>query len=205
VDGIELEGLEVVLLKDNIKNEAVIKAINSGKYADNSLTKTVHVFAHGNPKEFYNETMKGNSTIKTGADLNNVLNQGSELWKNSDNKEGFTIVLHACRTGKFTTNKDGSSESPVAANISKSNEMEGVTIVAPDERVGFTAGGKEIGPQVTKNADANGDLKPGDKAVQSNKFGHWNSFINGFFFGQQQGNKKPEGKPQYSFDTKLNQ
>lgn len=80
-------------------------------------------------------------------------------------------------------------KSPVAVNILKSNEMEVVTNVALDERVGFTAGGKEIGPQVTKNIDANCDLKPGDKAVQSSKFGHWNSFINGFFFGQQQGNK----------------
>jgi hypothetical protein len=102
IDGRELEGLEVVLLKDSAHNKPVLKAANSGQYKDNPETKTIHVFAHENPKEFYNDfRAKGETTINSGAGLNKVLNQSSELWKNSESKEGFTIVLHACRTGKY--------------------------------------------------------------------------------------------------------
>ena len=62
IDGRELEGLEVILLKDSEHNKPVINAANNGNYADNPFTKTIHVFAHGNPSEFYNDNGK-NVTI----------------------------------------------------------------------------------------------------------------------------------------------
>ena len=86
IDGRELEGLEVVLLKDTEQNKPIINAANNGSYADNPFTKTVHVFAHGNPSAFYNEQVsqeekaRGLGTINSGSSLNNVLDS-SELWK----------------------------------------------------------------------------------------------------------------------------
>ncbi|NMR35682.1 hypothetical protein HIO71_16005, partial [Chryseobacterium aquaticum] len=197
VDGVELEGLEVVLVKDIKKNEPIIKAANNGLYKDNPNTKTIHVFAHGNPSAFYNETYKGETTINDGADLNNVLNQGSDLWKNSESKDGFTVVLHSCRVGRFTLDNEGNVVDPVASKISESKEMQGVTIIAPDERDGF-GGGKEVGPVVTTNANHNGDVKRGEKPNFSKTFGSWNSFQNGQRTNQQPGNTKPEGKDQRS-------
>ncbi|MBP1221755.1 3-coathanger stack domain-containing protein [Flavobacterium sp. 1355] len=198
IDGRELEGLEVVLLKDSAHNKPVLKAANSGQYKDNPETKTIHVFAHGNPKEFYNDFgAKGETTINSGAGLNKVLNQSSELWKNSESKEGFTIVLHACRTGKYTMDKNGKVVEPVADKISASKEMEGVTIVAPDQRDGFSADGKEIGPQATKNTDFNGDYLPGTKKEeqgrQTSTYGFWNTFVSGTLTQQTNGNQKPSG------------
>ncbi|SMO77477.1 hypothetical protein SAMN06265171_106276 [Chryseobacterium rhizoplanae] len=107
VDGRELEGLEVVLLKKSSYNNDIIDIANSGRYKDDPFTNTVHLFAHENPKEFYNETYEGETTINSGAALNNVLMQGSELWKNAKSHEGFTVVIHACRTGRVTTNEKG--------------------------------------------------------------------------------------------------
>ncbi|WP_053077126.1 DUF6443 domain-containing protein [Chryseobacterium sp. BLS98] len=200
VDGRELEGLEVVLTKDITIN----KVAHNGTYADNPNTKTIHVFAHGNPTEFYNENVSakekkaGLGTIKTGASLNNILNESSELWKNSESKEDFTIVLHSCRTGRYTLDNDGNVKDPVASEISKSQEMKGVTIIGPDERDGFSLNGKEIGPQVTKFTDNNGEYLPNtprdQHGKQTKQFGYWNSFKNGERTNKQPGNTKPAGR-----------
>jgi len=213
VDGRELEGLEVLLLKESKYNDPILKAANSGLYKDNPDTKTIHVFAHGNPSAMYNEKvtseqrLAGTGTIDTGAKLDNVLTQGSDLWKNSESKDGFTIVLHACRTGRYTLDKDGNVIDPVASKMSESKEMKGVTIVAPDERDGFTGSGKEIGPQVTKNTDHNGDYLPNtprsEHGKQTSQFGFWNSFQNGERTNKQPGNIKPEGQDQRSFWDKI--
>lgn len=212
IDGRELEGLEVVLLKDSEHNKPIIKAANNGSYADNADTKTIHVFAHGQPSAFYNENVTsaekkaGVGTINSGASLNNVLNQ-SDLWKNSESKEGFTIVLHSCRTGRTTTDKDGNKVESVAEKISGSKEMQGVTIIAPDQRDGFSAGGKEIGPQTTKNTDSNGDYLPGtsrsEQGRQTGTYGNWNSFQNGQRTDQQPGNTKPTGTDQRSLWNRI--
>ncbi|WP_027380934.1 hypothetical protein [Chryseobacterium daeguense] len=145
--------------------------------------------------------MKGETTIDDGTDLNNVLNQGSELWKNSKSHEGFTVVLHACRTGRCTVDKQGNVIDPVASEISESKEMNGVTIIAPDERDAFTANGKELGPRESTNVDHNGNPLPGKthKDIKStHKQGYWNSFQNGQRTNQQSGDTKPEGKDQRS-------
>ncbi|MDF2934499.1 MAG: repeat-associated core protein [Chryseobacterium sp.] len=202
IDARELEGLEAVLLKDTEHNKPIIKAANSGLYKDNPNTKTVHVFAHGNPKEFYNETYKGETTINDGADLNNVLNQSSNLWKNSESKEGFTVVIHSCRTGRTTTDKKGNAVESVAEKISASKEMKGVAIIAPDERDGFSKKGTEVGPQSTYSTDRNGDYLPNtprsEQGRATGQFGKWNTFQNGQRTDQQPGNTKPEGKDQRS-------
>ena len=209
VDGRELEGLEVILVKDSKKNEGIIKAANNGLYKDNQATKTIHIFAHGGPKAFFNENVSAEEkkadlgTVKTGANLNSILNEASKLWKDSESKNGFTLVLHSCRTGRYTLDDNGNVVDPVASEISKSPEMEGVTIVAPDERDGFTADGREIGPQITKNANHNGDVNKGEKPLQTRKFGYWNSFKNGERINKQPGNTKPQGKDQRSFLEKI--
>lgn len=197
MDGIELEGLEVVLLKDSAHNQPVKLAANSGQYKDNPYTKTIHVFAHGNPSEFYNDFGKeGETTINSGKILNNTLNSTSTLWKNSKNKEGFTIVIHACRTGRYTLDKDGNFVDPVAAKISASKEMMGVAIVAPDERDGFSAKGNEIGPQRTKYVDFNADylFKSSPQGQQTRQFGNWNTFMYGHLIYQTSGNNVPKNR-----------
>ncbi|MCA6069224.1 hypothetical protein JI747_018820 [Chryseobacterium sp. RG1] len=131
VDGRELEGLEVVLVNDTEHNQPIIKAANSEQYKDNSNTKTIHIFAHGNPLAMYNEKVTskqkeaGLGTIDSGEKLNDVLNQGSDLWKNSESKDGFTIVLHACRTDCYTLDNKGNVIDLVASLMSESNEMKG--------------------------------------------------------------------------------
>ena len=208
IDGRELEGLEVVLLKDSTHNKPIINTANNGSYADNADTKTIHIFAHGNPSAFYNENITqqerkaGVGTIDNGVELNKLLNQGSDLWKNSESKEGFTIVLHSCRTGRTTTDKNGNKIESVAEKLSGSDEMKGVTIIAPDERDGFSANGIEIGPKVTKNTDSNGEYLPNtprsQQGRQTNTYGNWNSFQGGDRINQQSGNTKPGGKDQRS-------
>ncbi|WP_123862129.1 hypothetical protein [Chryseobacterium artocarpi] len=58
--------------------------------------------------------------------------------KNSESKEGFTVVLHSCRTGRTTVDKNGNLTESVAEKMSGSKEMKDVTIIAPDERDGFS-------------------------------------------------------------------
>ncbi|WP_147474514.1 hypothetical protein [Chryseobacterium nematophagum] len=150
---------------------------------------------------------KGETTINSGAGLNKVLNQNSKLWKTSESKEGFTIVLHSCRTGRTTVDKNGNLTESVAEKISESKDMKGVTIIAPDERDGFSTKGTEIGPQVTKNTDNNGEYLPGtpknEKGKQTSEYGNWNSFQNGKRTNQQPGNIKPQGTDQRSFWNRI--
>jgi hypothetical protein len=58
--------------------------------------------------------------------------------------KNLQLFLHACRIGRCTIDKQGNVIDPVASEISKSNLMRGVTIVAPDERDAFTANGKKL-------------------------------------------------------------
>ncbi len=75
VDARQLEGLEAVLVKDTKANQPIIKTANNGQYADNPNTKTVHVFAHGNPSAMYNgnvtpeQKKAGLGTVDTGDKL----------------------------------------------------------------------------------------------------------------------------------------
>ncbi|WFB67671.1 RHS repeat-associated core domain-containing protein [Chryseobacterium sp. WX] len=84
IDARELEGLEAILLKDNEHNIAIIKTANNGQYADNPKTKTIHIFAHGNPSAFYNENVSkdsGKGTVNTGKGLNGVLEHYGKILK----------------------------------------------------------------------------------------------------------------------------
>ncbi|MDX8581096.1 RHS repeat-associated core domain-containing protein, partial [Elizabethkingia sp. HX YK] len=204
IDGRELEGLEVVLLNNNNHNKSIIDVAKNGKYADDSKTKTIHVFAHGNPYFIINENDGGR--FSTGKVLNQILNKHSSLWKNTENKDGFTIVLHSCRTGRCTTNKEGKERESVAGKISGSKEMKGIKIIAPDER-DFFDGSKEIGPRAVKNTDKNGEYDEGipdkKKGVQTGE-GNWNVFENGKKTNQYDGSWTPKANPSV-FDNFLHQ
>lgn len=198
IDGIELEGLESVLLRDSANNHPVILAANSGQYKDDPINKTIHVFAHGNPSMFFNDfgKTKDEQQITTGSILNKTLEKTSALWRHSKSKEGFTLVIHACRTGRYTF-MNGKFTDPVAAKISASKEMKGVMIIAPDERDGFSLKGKEIGPQKTKHVDYNADYlynDPKTHGQQTRQFGHWNIFMNGLFLWQNAGSNIPKNR-----------
>lgn len=202
VDGRELEGLEVVLVKDVPKNQAIIKTANNGGYADDPKTKTIHVFAHGTPSMIYNDngTSKATQQLNTGQRLDKVLTQSSELWANSESHEGFTVVIHSCRTGKETTDKDGNKVESVAQKISGSDEMKGVNIIAPDERDYFSSEGKELGPYQTTNTDCNtGNPLPGKKHEDlkriNDKQGNWNIFSDGSQTDQYDGDWTPKANP----------
>ncbi len=213
IDGIELEGLEVVLLKDSQKNAPITKTANNGNYADNAKTKTIHVFAHGNTSAFFNEKgKKGETTITTGAQLNKILNQSSPLWKDSKSKEGFTVVIHSCRTGRSTTDEKGNTVPSVTQKMSGSKEMQGVNLVAPTERDFFSGSGsgKEMGPLVAKNTDSNtGDYLPGtpkeQQGIPTNTMGNWNTFNGGQLTDQHNGNWSPGGASFGSYEGFRNQ
>ncbi|RMZ57921.1 hypothetical protein D1632_16560 [Chryseobacterium nematophagum] len=110
--------------------------------------------------------------------------------------------MHSCRTGRTTVDLKGNLTDSVAEKISGSKEMKGVNIIAPDERDGFSNKGTEVGPQVTKNTDNNGEYLPGtpksEKGKQTSEYGNWNTFQNGQRIDQQPGNTKPQGTDQRS-------
>jgi hypothetical protein len=196
---VELEGLEAVSFIDANKNEhnkPIVDAANK-----NTDKSAVHVYAHGNPEIFYNENSKDvkDQRITTGQTLNRLLNKMVPEWKNANDHAGMTVVLHACRTGRTTTDEKGKEVQPVAGNISASKEFKDVIVIAPTERDVFTSEGEEIGPRVVNSTDQNGDYKngsPREKEGQvTDQQGQWNVFKNGKLIGSYDGDWAPKGNP----------
>lgn len=184
LDGIELEGLEVVLInaaKDDVIYNAGIK--NKDKSA-------IHVYAHGNPTGIRDINADGieGQWISTASQFTTVLKR-SDLWQTSSKVTDFTIVLHSCRTGRTT--KSGNS-------FAQKMSLElGTTIIAPDERDYFNSWG-EKGPYVTTGTDDEGDYKAGkdphDQKRTSTQ-GNWLVFTQGVLTAVYEGEWNPNGKP----------
>ncbi len=120
--------------------------------------------------------------------------------------EAITVVLHSCRTGRTTTDKNGKRGRIFCAKNIYS--IPGVTIIAPDERDVFfsdpneAGSAREGGPMQAKYSDENGDYTKEDKNGDHNKelsgeMGNWNVFQGGKQTGQYDGNWTPTASPSW--------
>ena len=204
IDGVELEGLEVVLInpdrkrtdndvkgnKSHIANDRTI--VGGAGSIPNSKTN-VTVTAHANPGFIQND---GGENITNGAQFNKVLNETSDAWKNRESNEGMTVTIYACRTGSDVKNEDGSKKDiGIAQKISGSKDFKGVLIIAPDQRVYFDEDGP-TGTYKAENSDKNDEYKKNSDGSlmskeRSDKEGNWNMFMDGKKIGSFTG-KLPE-------------
>ncbi len=205
IDGLELEGLEVVLINPtkSSSNEqqraADQRIVNGSKNIPNSNT-LITVIGHGSPKRLSND-VRGQK-ISTGKQLDAVLSRNSDDWKNRESNEGMTVVLYSCRTGSDVKNKDGNSiDQSVAQKISTSEEFKDVVIIAPDQRLYITEEGP-VGTYEAKNAGPNDEYKRDSEGntkskEMSNTPGNWNVFKNGELIKSYQGDWKPTNNPSF--------
>lgn len=204
VDGIELEGLEVVLINptksaSNEQQRAADQIIVNGAKNITYSNTLVTVTAHGNPTGISNDYGK---RITTGAELNKVLTANSDAWKNRESNEGMTVVLYSCRTGSDVKDKDGkTTDISVAQKISASDEFKDVEIIAPDQRVYFTEN-EPIGTFEAQAQEKNGEYKLNSDGSRkndkrSNTTGNWNVYKNGELIRSYQGDWKPTDNPSW--------
>lgn len=184
---IDPDGNEKLIWVHREKESGLAKA--QEKYKDDGA---IHIFSHGNSgglgayingKEYKN--------IKDAKTLNALLNKYSKVWQNRKEGESLTIVLHACNTGKETTDKDGNKMASFAEKLSQSEEMKDVNIIAPTERDWFNDKG-EVGTykSIPKKDEKGNDKKDGGK--RSNVKGQWATFRNGEKVDSHKGNWKPK-------------
>ena len=153
-------------------NKETDKTLISGakKFKDDNA---IHIFAHGNQKGIYAYIDGKTVSIKDAKNLTAFLSDHSDVWKNRKDGEDVTVVLHSCRTGE--------GENSFAKNVS--NDMDGVTIIAPDQR-DFISSDKELGPYKSKYTDTNNEYKRDENGnvkskERSDERGNWKVFKNG--------------------------
>jgi len=185
IDGIELEGLEVVLVNQKGKDAYIYKAgmANQDKSA-------IHIFTHGSSNSFIGV---GGSWV-TGVSGYITVLQKSDMWQTSSKASDFVVVLHSCRTGR-PANQNANGKQPIAQQLSKAT---GGTIVAPDERDYFSFSGSELGPYVTTGTDKYADIKDGQLAANQRKTstqGNWMVYTEGVLTAVYDGGWVPVGNP----------
>lgn len=186
IDGVEFEGLEVVLV--NPTDDKIIHEVGSKDNDENSI----NIYAHGDPSKMVNSLTGEN--IKTPQALNKLLTKESKQWRDRK-KEGTTIIiLHSCRTGKTTIDSKGRKVNSLAQNVSNNKEFNNDIIIAPDERDVFTDLGfysYEKGPREADCQDANGVRCDPTSHATSNKKGSWIVYKNGKEIDRLDGNSDP--------------
>ena len=184
IDGIELEGLEVILI-----NPTVDPIIHSGAQTITDKS-ALHIVAHGSPEGIRNlksDGTKGN-WVDTKSEFVAVLKK-SDQWETDSKASDFVIILHSCRTGR-TSNKYGES---FAQEMSRELNT---TIIAPTERDYFSSNG-ESGPHKKTHTDPDsGDYTDQSKSQKSTK-GEWAVYTNGVLVGHFSGDWSPR-KPTFS-------
>ena len=145
-------GKEVITLYDPRKNKVIEDMFKNNAFNDDP--NTIHIFAHGSKDGMQTVDFNGGRTDSTEG-LVNVLNSKSAIWKNRNDNEPVTIILHSCQTG--------SGEDSFAAKISE--ELDNVTVIAPNGDVRLSKNG-EMGVFMSKSDE-------------QNVYGNWNVFENG--------------------------
>ncbi len=174
IDGIELEGLEVNLFNAN-DNLFFNNAANKDKKVN--LPLWIDVYSHGSAFNLADEsnynTVGNYDAVTTGKDLDKILQQKEEKWRNRAQGQTVIVVLYGCSSGNMETKdrKTGDIIKPVAQNISGSKEFSSAIIIAPANTVYYNGDGC-MG--TFKNEDESGN--PTDPSV-------WNVFYNGEFIG----------------------
>jgi hypothetical protein len=164
IDGLEFEGLEVVLVNPS-RDE------NSKQYLEGALNhckdqKSIHVIAHSGPEAMADDLTK-RKMVRTKSEFIAVLRKDThwEVFQRSDKK---TVILHACRIGLTTyDDKTGVVKESAAQRWSRECNM---TIIAPDGYC-VTAGGSQYSYAAERS---NGVTKPGTE-----KPANWIVFKNG--------------------------
>lgn len=134
IDGIELEGLEVVLV-----NPETEPGFYSGgmEYTENSA---VHISAHGNSSGFVNRS----ADLSTKAEFVETKREFEAVLQKSDNYETLketgklVVVLHSCNVASGKNNF-----------VQKMSKEYGATVIGPDAFLRFNSSG-HIGPRVNR-------------------------------------------------------
>jgi len=170
-------------------NRSTNKLIASGaeKYQDDGA---IHIFSHGSSRGLTVDINGEKQTVRTAKQLDKLLSEHSEVWKNRQKDDNTLIVLHACRTGE--------GDESFAQKVSK--EL-GVTVIAPDQRVYFDNTG-EVGTYKAKYVDQNNEYKlknNGDikSRARSEEKGNWRVFYNGQETNSFRGDWHPKQAPDF--------
>ena len=189
IDGLEMDGLEVVLV--NKVHDADIYNIGM----KNNDKSAVHIYTHATPS---NIDLGGGNWSHSAKDFKTVL-QKSEVYNNAKSTERIVVILHACRAGRSYFDESGNYVPSVTEQLSSA--FPNITFIAPDERDYFT-GKKEIGPkQIKYSANKRADLIPGKSDESNGVPGNWNVFQNGKWVGQYDSDYDPSKAPTWWDNT----
>lgn len=172
IDGIEFEGLEVVL----VNNAGLNKIIYSAGMKEKDK-KAIHVFAHANPRLIANG--KGTSVVRypDAVSFKKMLDEKSDQWRGKKTGEQTVIVLHACESGKSVVDEFGNEVKPIAMKISEAKEFKDVIVIAPDEEIVFTS--EKDKPETAKEVGPRKLQKQPDGSFKIIGMGNWHIFKNG--------------------------
>jgi RHS repeat-associated protein len=192
IDGIELEGLEVVVLNKN-KDAIIIEAANRNKDA-NSNDGFISVWAHGENRGIKMSAPGVKTSLKgwvtSAKEFDAVMTKLSPEYAQAK-KDGkkMVIELHSCRSGKdYVDNKKGIETDAIAKQIST---LPNTTVIGADSKIAVAKdknGGYEMGPMLPAYgaADQNGDWKKDDNQKYSGERGKWLIFKEGKEVGKKE-------------------
>ena len=187
---IDPKGMEKIdaLDPNNEKNKAQIKAAES--FSDEK--NIVNVWAHGSPNGMtvYDKENGTTHQIKNAKSFANFLNKNSNVWKNRNESQNVTIVLHSCETGLA-----GKSGKSFAQKLSEG--LDNVTIIAPTGNV-YTPHGKELGTY--KSSVEQNRTEDGKIVFSSEHLGKWIQYEDGQQTVTYNGNTHP-GEKGYNIVT----
>ena len=187
---VDPDGREKLIFFNKEKDKDKTLIAGAEKYKDDGA---IHIFAHGNSKGIYPIVNGKKMRITSAKNFEKFLNKHSEIWKNREEGEDVTIILHSCRTA----NESDGKENSFARNVSK--ELgKGVTIVGANTYLWVGADGKSSvndSPSRDSNGvpilDENGNPKPDIKG----KLGNWYIFDNGVIGTKYDGRYQPKDIP----------
>jgi hypothetical protein len=144
--------------------------IAAAEYFKNNLDNdnAIHIFAHG-AEGVMGVYINGITTkIRTPNDFEAFLSENFEMWKNREDGEHITIVLHSCETGKGV-------EGSFAAKMSK--DLENTTVIAPTKTLTIGYSENNFREQVFDKYEKN--KMPFYIYREPKNKGFWNVYKNG--------------------------
>lgn len=175
IDGIELEGLEVV----NVHEKSDPAIYKHGM--NNKDQSAVHIYGHGTPSNMY--VPEFGWTNKKEA-FQAMLDR-STVYTTRKEGEETVVIIHSCRVGRSYYDEKGVYVPSIAERWSA--EFPDLTIIAPDERCNFLVS-RELGPLKISNAKNNRGDPVGDQdAITIAEYGKWNVFEGGKLVGAYSG------------------
>ncbi|MCH2229144.1 MAG: hypothetical protein MK105_02275, partial [Crocinitomicaceae bacterium] len=193
IDGVELEGLEVSLVRNHGRDRVLYAFSRTFTDPDNVIS----LIGHGKPFVMVDKVGDERYIRKTDIDehFEPILkrHKNYDVWKQQEDR---TIVIYNCRTGRTVESNrtEGVVLKPIAQEISIA--MPEVRVVAPDGRVKYKNGGEDIFGSVEKtHTDIDGDYDEGydqyNTEIDDNRPSYWNVFEGGILVAQYSGDWKP--------------